>query len=212
MKPLTLLYPEHCMLCRENITEEQRGLCPACRKIAKAELCSMAGKAPDGVDKLVCAARYQGKMRRAVIDFKFKQRNANARPLAELMAEAWEFSSNRKPDLITYVPISALRTHARGFNQSEELAKLLAARWDIPVKATLRRKMFSRRQSNLHAKQRWDNAKKAFLLRPDVDVSGKHVLLVDDIVTTGATICTCAALLREMGAEAVWVVAAAKTC
>ena len=136
MKPLALLYPEHCIMCRSVIAEENRGLCPSCRTMARAEMCNMICEAPKGVDKLICASRYQGKLGRAVINFKFYQRYAHAIPLAEVMAEAWELRSRSKPDVITYVPISALRAHTRGYNQSEEHYDLLTyqLRWVNNVK------------------------------------------------------------------------------
>ena len=115
-----------------------------------------------------------------------------------------------RPDVITCVPISPLRLRTRGYDQSAEMAKYLSKQWDIPFEPVLGRRMLSRMQSKLQAEQRWDNARKSFYLRRNTDLEGKHVLLVDDIVTTGASISCCAVLLRKAGAQTIWVLAAAK--
>ena len=211
MKPLSLLYPSHCMLCRKAIAADQQGLCSSCRSMVKAEMCSLVCQPPQGVERLVCSMRYTGKFAGAITAYKFKQQRAYAAPLAQLMMQAWEWNGMKKPDIITYVPISTLRMHTRGFNQSRDLAQIIADTWQVPIQATLRRRLLSRRQSNLHARQRWNNAQKTFLLRSDTNLTGKTVLLIDDIVTTGATVSSCAALLKKSGAHTVWVLAAAKT-
>ena len=212
MKPLTVLYPQHCLVCRKLIAEQDHGLCASCRAMTKAEMCSLVYKTPDHVDRLVCAVRYSGGFRRAITNFKFHQQRAYAKPLAELMIQAWDMHGMHQPNIITYVPISTFRAYTRGFNQSKELANLLAEAWNIPVVSTLRRKNFSRRQSELCAKDRWKNAEKAFFPCSNIDLHGKTVLLIDDIVTTGATINSCSVHLKQMGAHTVWVLAAAKTC
>lgn len=210
MKPLTLLYPSRCMLCGKPVPEELHGLCMSCYGDAEEEMRQMICRPPEHADAMICAARYSGHMRRAVINLKFEQRRAYLKPLAELMALAWELHHMPVPDIITCVPISPARAHGRGFNQSAALAKVLAMQWDVPFKETLRRRVLSRRQSNLRAAERWTNARRAFVPRIHVDLDGKTVLLVDDIVTTGATVSTCAGLLRQMGARCVWVLAAAR--
>lgn len=116
-----------------------------------------------------------------------------------------------QPDVITCVPVSQLRVHTRGYNQSAEFAKYLAESWQVPFEPMLKRHVLSKRQSSLQASARWDNAKKSYCLRSGVQLQGKSVLLVDDIVTTGATAGICASLLKQAGAKAVWVLAAAKT-
>lgn len=211
MRPLALLYPPRCMLCGAWIAEEQGGLCPACREQAERDMRQMFCRPPAQVEALICAAPYAGRMRRALTQLKFEQRRAWLAPLAGLMAQVWALHGMPRPDVLTCVPLSAPRTHGRGFNQSEELAKLLAARWDVPFVRALRRRALSPRQSALRAAERWDNAQRAFAARADIDLGGKCVLLVDDIVTTGATASTCAGLLRRLGARRVWVLAAAKT-
>ena len=211
MRALTLLYPPECMVCRQKIEEEQHGLCPGCRSRLEGQMRALHCPAPENTDALVCAAPYDGRFRRAVLDYKFNHRYAYGRPLAELAARAWELHHMPRPELVTCVPISLTHAHERGFNQSKELAACIAAQWDGPFAETLRRRVLARRQSDLHAEERWRNARRAFFPRSSADVNGKTVLLVDDIVTTGATVSTVAGMLREMGAVRVWVLSVAKT-
>lgn len=211
MNMLTLLYPGKCMLCRERISEEQRGLCPACRAYMEKSMKELYCPAPGNTDGLICAALYQGRFRRAIVDYKFNGRYAYGKPLAELAMRAWELHHMPKPDVVTCVPISRIHIHGRGFNQSAELARWIAAQWDVPFMETLRRRVLARRQSDLNAEQRWSNARRTFFPYSLADVEGKTVVLVDDVVTTGATVSTCAGILREMGAICVWALAAAKT-
>ena len=211
MRALTLLYPPKCMVCGERISEEQHGLCPDCRARIGQDMRALYCSTPQNTDGLVCAAPYDGRFRRAVLDYKFNHRYAYGRPLAELAARAWELHHMPRPELVTCVPISAAHAHGRGFNQSAELAKCIAAQWDIPFEETLRRRVLARRQVDLRAEERWHNARRTFFPRSSADVNGKTVLLVDDIVTTGATVSTCAGILREMGAVHVWALAVAKT-
>lgn len=211
MNTLTLLYPDKCMLCGQRIAEPQRGLCPDCRARLEQQLRTVHTPAPPNLDALVCAAWYAGRVRRALLDYKFNHHYAYGRPLAELLAQAWEVRRMSAPDVITCVPVSLTHVYGRGFNQSAELAACLAAHWELPFVQTLRRRLLARRQSALNRTDRWHNARRTFFPRATADVEGKTVLLVDDIVTTGATVSTCAGILREMGATRVWALAAAKT-
>ncbi len=210
MKPSALLFPERCMLCADYLPEGQRGLCATCREWAEQEMETVYCAPPEHTDAMICAARYRGYMRGVVTDLKFHGKRANVPPMAELMAQAWEKRGMAMPDVITCVPVSPTRARSRGFNQSEALAREIARRWDVPFAHTLKRRMLARRQSELHAGERWENARRTYVARDDAGVSGKTVLLVDDIVTTGATVSVCAGLLRESGAARVWGLAFAK--
>lgn len=208
---MTLLYPSKCMLCGQRIAEKQRGLCESCRVEMEQRMRELYLPAPHHTDGLVCAGMYEGRLRRAVLHYKFYGQRAYGRPLAELAAQAWELHQMPKPDLLTCVPISPVHAHGRGFNQSEQLAKYIAARWNIPFEHTLRRRVLARRQRELNAQDRWLNARRTYYPRYTANVDGKNILLVDDIVTTGATVSTCAGLLREMGAVCVWALGVTKT-
>ena len=93
-----------------------------------------------------------------------------------------------QPDLITYMPIGFLHYRKRGYNQAELLAKLTAKPLSLPCEATLRKRWFVGKQSaQKDYAARQSNAKDAVLPKGGVDLTGKSVVLVDDIITTGAT-------------------------
>lgn len=71
MRALTLLYPPECMVCRQKIEEEQHGLCPGCRSRLEGQMRALYCPAPENTDALVCAAPYDGRFRRAVLDLNF---------------------------------------------------------------------------------------------------------------------------------------------
>lgn len=212
MSLTNLLYPLYCILCGEPIDENAHGICPDCRMKAQCEVsaiyCQMQIAEIDGI---VCAGNYAGGFKKAICNMKFQSQRGYIQPLAELMMEAWAQRGMPQPTMITCVPISLTRSYRRGFNQSAELAGVISKAWDIPFQETLRRRILSKKQSALRAPQRQKNAQKAFFSRTNIDLSGKQILLIDDIVTTGSTIQACSKLLKKMGADKIYVLAAAKT-
>lgn len=205
-----LVYPSRCILCGKPIAEQQAGICPACRRAAETEMEHLSLFPPSNIDALVCAGSYADGLGQAIRQLKFHSQRAYIQPLADLMMTAWEIQQLPKPMLVTCVPISAARSHMRGFNQSAALAQAIASAWHIPFTETLRRHLLSRRQSELNAAARWKNAEKSYYARSHVDLTGQTVVLIDDIVTTGATASACAVLLRDMGAQKVFLLAAAR--
>ncbi len=102
-------------------------------------------------------------------------------------------------DAIIPMPITWLRRLQRGYNQSEEIAKGLHELTGIPVyKDVVKRHRFKRSQTRLKAQQRRENVQGAFLLRKGEKIRGKHILLIDDVITTGATISACAEELAKV--------------
>jgi ComF family protein len=108
-----------------------------------------------------------------------------------------------KPDVVMPVPLHASRFKERGYNQSELLAKPVAAWFNIAVDTrTLQRVRQTKTQMELNLKERHQNVLDAFACRDKVD--GQKVLLIDDVCTTGSTLDACAAALKQGGAAAIW--------
>jgi ComF family protein len=151
-------------------------------------------------------------VRDAIHAFKFGGRRALAGPLGDLLAE----SGGRIPpgpsiDLVIAVPLHPSRERQRGFNQATLLARRLGRRWELPVAHdVIRRATATTPQTELDAEARRENVRNAFVLRRPAAVAGRHVLLVDDIMTTGATVGECAACLRRAGAASVGVLTVAR--
>ncbi len=113
-------------------------------------------------------------------------------------------------DLIVPIPLHSLKLRQREFNQAGQLARALSAASGIPVNAKLvARTRDTESQTALSASKRAENMKNAFAWRPKRKLNGERVILIDDILTTGATASSCAKVLRQNGASeiAVWTVA-----
>ena len=116
------------------------------------------------------------------------------------------------PDIITWVPISSRRRFSRGYDQSKLLAEALGKELGVPVISTLKKIRHTRPQSTLaDAAQRRANVLGAYKVRNPQAISGKQILLVDDVITTGATASECAKTLLTGGAAQIYFAAIAAT-
>lgn len=206
MKPLRMLYPTGCMLCGTT-KDIKHGLCISCHAAYEPEMHEVL-RGTTYLTGIYSAACYRGDMRKAMLDLKFHGKRENLTVFAHMMCETWEKCKMPKPDCITCVPMNFFHKHRRGFNQSEELAEMLAEMWDVPLHHMLKRSLLSATQAKLDAENRMHNAKRSFSIKRYIDLTGQNVLLIDDIVTTGATGDVCAGLLRQCGAKTVWLLTA----
>ena len=157
------------------------------------------------------AARYGDHARDALHTFKFGGRRALAAPLGDLLAALGPALPLPAVDVIVPVPLHPRRERERGFNQSWLLARRVAAAWRVTARAdVLIRHVATAPQTALGAEARRLNVGGAFRVRRPELVAGRHVLVVDDIMTTGATAGACARALKEAGAATVGVVTVAR--
>jgi ComF family protein len=124
-----------------------------------------------------------------------------AGPLAKLLERA--IPVDERFDAIVPVPLHWRKQWDRGFNQSELLARHIAGTRGAPMVRALRRKRFTDTQAGLASAGRRRNVSGAFAVKPDFDLQGKRILLIDDVMTTGATASACAAALKRAGAKSV---------
>lgn len=158
---------------------------------------------------------YTGKLRQAVLRVKFSSDERLGRHLGGLLAFPWDrlaHSWMARSPLIAPVPLHRLRRKERGFNQSELLAEGLIrtlAKRDPAAKVTIARSLLVRRrptspQTGLSVSARRENLRGAFEVeRPDL-IRGRDIVLVDDVMTTGATLSECARALKRAGVASVW--------
>jgi ComF family protein len=133
--------------------------------------------------------------------FKYGRVATLARPLGDLMASA--LPRDERFDAVAPVPLHWRRQWQRGFNQSELLARSLSRRTALPLIGALRRSHSTAIQAGLSNTARRRNVSKAFHCRRPDAVAGKRILLIDDVMTTGATAAACAAVLKRAGAARV---------
>lgn len=236
---LDLVFPALCPLCQTTLGADRRDpLCGPCwRAITRlgrprchvcgaapplaatfddvsepaqpAPPCAACATDPPPYDYARSAAIFEGALREAVHALKYSGRRALARPLGDLAAEHCAATLAEAIEAVVPVPLAPDRERERGFNQAELLAQRVAWRLGVPVRPRwLRRVRPTRPQSDLAAAERRANVRGAFRASPGV--SGRHVLVVDDVLTTGATLGECARALRDGGARRVGVLTVAR--
>lgn len=199
---LNLLFPPKCPFCRRIL--DSPGVCDTCRK--ELPWTEEHEAVREGTDSLRCAAPlwYEGKVREAILRLKFYAAAATAETLGALMAQCAAEHLSGEFDLVTWVPVSRKRRWKRGYDQAELLARAVCRAWGVKPVALLRKTMNNPAQSGLKEDAaRRANVLGVYEMRPGAEVSGRRVLLIDDVCTTGATLTECSKVLREAGADAV---------
>lgn len=187
----------------ETDREEQAGLCARCQA------------SPRPWSRVLVYGEYQGRLKDMILGYKFSARLDFGRRLQECALAAFEAGLAAHPELsgcegLVPVPLHPRRLLARGFNQSRELARLISARRGLPIwQEALVRVRRTTPQMRLARGARAENIRGAFAGRAEL-VAGRQLLLVDDIMTTGATLEECARALLDAGAKRVDVLALAR--
>ena len=197
-----LLFPPRCVFCGCVVSPGAR-ICGKCAEeaVRTGEVRYMNLSA-DG-ENIKCAAlyAYRGVVRKSIVDFKFTGRRECAGFYAQKLAEQIpESFPGVRFDAVVSVPISAERKRKRGYNQSELLAKELARLLCVPYLPLLQKEKDNLPQHSLPKGMRCENVRGVYTFcGKKQDVSGRPILLVDDIVTTGNTLHECSRLLKRAG-------------
>jgi ComF family protein len=145
--------------------------------------------------------RTSGQVREAISGFKYRDEFFRRGQLVEWLTEVHDrCAAGEEWDALVPVPLYHRRRRERGFNQARELADGLAHRRGLKVLDCLRRTRETPSQTSLERNARWQNMNDAFDLKQGFDVSGRRLLIIDDVFTTGATTNACARVLAEAGA------------
>lgn len=164
-----------------------------------AELCGRCIAAPSPLDRMRAAVAYGDLSRLIALKLKYGRKVALARTMARFMAPLRADAG--LPALIVPVPLHRRRLWSRGFNQSALVARDLARRWEIPVAPRLLRRTRSTPPlKGLNYQQRRRTVAGAFAVDPAARLDGRAVILIDDVMTSGATAEACALSLRKAGA------------
>lgn len=195
-----LLFPRKCIFCGKVLSPDETDLCHDCRTSGPEY---EGVKRVPGISRVTAVWFYEGNVRESLLRFKFQHRPDYAEPFGRMLAMK---ILREKPeyDLITWVPVSEKRRRERGFDQSELLARAAAQELGAAVKPTLKKLRDNPAQSGIDdAEQRKANVLGVYAVMDEAAVRDKRVLLMDDILTTGATAGECAKMLRAAGAKEV---------
>ena len=182
--------------------------CPRCALASPRNLvCGACLAKPPPFDATIAAWRYAFPADRLLQSFKYAGVLALAEPLASALAEAIERRNALRPDVLVAMPLSARRQRERGFNHAHEIARRLSTRLRIPLAQLLCRTRDAPPQAGLTLRERARNVRDAF--EASAGIAGRTVAIVDDVMTTGATLRAAARAARRAGAVRVdaWVVA-----
>lgn len=228
---LNLLYPPHCAICQCHTPAEEH-LCGSCRKKAPAiaapfcHTCSEPFSGNIGTEfscpncrerrlYFTCAvSRYQSRdaVRELIHRFKYNRQMYLRHVLTDWLEETLGDSRLQTPacNAIVPVPLHSTRRRERGFNQADLLSEELSKRSGIPLRNCLKRIRYTTSQTTFDREERMENLRGAFQMRQHQDVRNLHLLLIDDILTTGSTVNECARVLMDAGAASVRVATVAR--
>jgi ComF family protein len=212
--------PVQCLACGADT--QQQALCVDCQQDLKFNLhscrqcaepltesnahalCGKCLKQPPEFDLVLSPYLYQAPIDKLVTRFKFHADHNAGQTLARLLAKYLQENMQQRPDCLVPVPLHRARLFQRGFNQAQEISRVLAWQFDLPIENNFcQRQRKTSSQSGLNEKQRRRNIRGAF--RVTKKIPYKHVAIVDDVMTTGNTVNELARVLRKAGVETIQV-------
>ncbi len=185
---------KQCVYCNREIRMDEL-VCADCGREEQA----LAEDDPQ-VGGILHVYRYDGVVRKLIHQCKYDDMPRLSFFIAQRMADFLDAYEVRA-DVVTFVPIHKKRLRMRGFDQAEMIAAHLSVLMDLPCRRLLERVRDTRPQFDLSAKERAENMRGAFSVLPEEAVTGKRILVIDDVYTSGATMGECVRLLLEAGAD-----------
>lgn len=205
---LELLFPRKCVLCRTILTGDETDLCRDCR--------TNVPRFRPGREKIrfvkehTAVWYYEDLVRGSLIRYKFYRARHYAPAYGRMTAMAVAKDLPEDIDLITYVPVSSRRKRHRGYDQVELLAEAVSQELGIPMVPLLKKLRDNPPQSGIEkAEARRANVLGVYECRNQTRIRGSNILLLDDIITTGATVSECARMLQSAQAKNVYCAAVA---
>lgn len=209
---LELLFPSRCVFCNTLLKDEECGFCAKCQKTLPWIIGSDAEQTPEFISCCVSPLWFRGNVRESIHRYKFSDRSGYAKTYGHLLAQCICDHLTGKYDLITWVPLSSKRLRKRGYDQAMLLSKMAALELGEVAVELLHKVRNTDTQSRLKDdSSRRANVLGAYEVTEPTLVVGKRILLIDDVVTTGATLSECARVLRMCGAEDVVCAALARS-
>lgn len=217
-KILTFLAPHDCIFCGNegnvacaacmaDVVDEAIYACHVCGLPTVSGQACVDCRAKSSLEAIFALGLHEAELRRLVAELKFAHARQVARDVAPSLAGSLPFMA--RSTVVTYLPTSYTRARERGFDQAELLARAVAEQRQLTFDGLLRRHG-NARQVGARRADRFDQAKTMFSMRTGVSLAGKTIVLVDDVVTTGASMEAAGAILRAAGAERVFGLALAR--
>lgn len=199
---LDLLFPQKCILCGKLLDKKELDLCRSCRVDSPA--CIKHNLKFTFLDSWTAVWYYKGYIKESLRRYKFRRMRHYAPAYGRLLAMKLLQDYPEGFDVLTWVPVSSLRKFSRGYDQVELIARAVARELDMEPVAALKKVRHNQPQSRIsgQAKRRANVLAAYRCVSPEL-VAGKRVLLLDDIITTGATAGECARVLLTAGAKEV---------
>ena len=208
------IFPRNCYICGLN----GKYICQRCRKLIHVNMiqrCHVCGKESrlgfvhreckesSYLEGLLYVVLYDGKIKTLIRDVKYHFYYAVLSEVGEIMAD-YLTRYNFEDLIITSVPLHWQRKNYRGFNQSDLMAKEISKNSEYKYIELLKRNSNTKKQATLDRQGRLKNLKGAFALKEDLNLSGRNIIIVDDVFTTGSTLSECAKALKLAGAKNVY--------
>lgn len=196
---LDIIYPpkNSCIICQSEFV----GICPLCKSKIKRV------KEFNGV---LSYGYYNGVLKKLILEFKYNKNFVAGSILVDFLCDMI-IENQINIDYIVYIPSSKKAIKNRGFNQCEYLAKEINKNLDISICNDVIKNKNVKEQKLLSKEERCKNIKGAFKLKTDKNIKNKKLLLIDDVMTTGATLYECEKLLKENGALSIKMLTVAKS-
>lgn len=201
---LDILFPIECLGCGK----ESVWLCDKCLETIPLGVNFIERKYLDRV--LICGSYDNELLKKAIHTFKYDYASELCEPLGKLLLKILRKVSLPEEFILVPIPLHKKRLKERGFNQAELLAQEIAKGFNAPVLKALCRSRHTLPQVDLNEKERLKNVQGVFDCQEHLKIKNKNVILIDDVLTTGATMEECARILKRNGVREVWGLVLAK--
>lgn len=207
---LSILYCRECKCIVCGAYVEEINICGECRK--KIKLCKDIMKIERANSKIICysVSYYSNIMAKLILRLKYKSDFACADIIGSFMVKIIK-ENNIKFDGVTFVPMTKKAMRKRGYNQSRILAKVISEKFHVELIDCLDKVKETKDQIGLDGDSRWKNLSSSFKIKNSSIILNKNILIIDDVITTGATSYYCAQEILNNGAKKVNILTAAKT-
>jgi ComF family protein len=229
---INFLFPKVCSCCKQNLPASYKGnICNSCLsklpkndglkcstcdvQIQSQKHCYDCSHNKNYFDLIKAPYKYEKSIKILIHNFKYSNRFFLAKDFSDGMVNIiLENDLDKRADIIIPVPLFITRRFLRGYNQADLLAKEISKKINIKYEnKILIRKFYTKAQFLLNRKARQENLQQSFYINKKYTniIKSKNILLVDDIVTTCATVNSCAKILKQAGAKKVFVISIART-